>query len=624
MATFYLDFENGNDTNNGSSWALAWKTITSGATAARIAPGDTIKIAKTADPVSLGQNATFTDGSQTVTLTSAVTKKIDDATASDWTVSTNITQGTNTNRKVGSAALILTPGAAFTTGKVAYKAISGGGTQDFSSYQKISFWYRPTTSTVIADATYKICLCSDATGDTIVNEINIPATLASSAGWRSVTLDYGGALSSSVQSVAIYANSDPGTTPFSINNIFATNDLTLDTLIGPSGDVNYCIQSIDDTTIKIDSNNNSAIGRGYSGSAGTETIYYQQPWFPTDGTGIWETIQDTGSETGGRIIYSGGWNTSSGLQDGYTVVAGTTVGLRTAISVNNKKLITFENFKLARMSVCFQTAGAYFTVNNCIFAGNASPLNLSGPSQLVVTNSKILNSSSFNYFYPGQFINCEFRNASQYGYACYANQFFTNCTFANNTTAGIGITAAGLGDFRSNVIVLKDCIINDTTEVYYFASNFQGAWVTAENLDQTPGNHYMWSYYVVANWQTAVYQGSDPGAWKINISNQNVSSIAPAKFPLGEVACKANETVTYSIWVKKDHATNIQAKLVIEDETLTLPGITEQTDTKADDTNWEQLTVSFTPTQKGVVRPYLYCWYNGGTSNVYVGSRTIT
>lgn len=43
----------------GSSWADAWKTITAGATAARIAAGDVVRIAKSPAPVSLGQNATF-------------------------------------------------------------------------------------------------------------------------------------------------------------------------------------------------------------------------------------------------------------------------------------------------------------------------------------------------------------------------------------------------------------------------------------------------------------------------------------------------------------------------------------------------------------------------------------
>jgi hypothetical protein len=55
-STFYLDYENGNDANAGDSFAAGhpWKTITSGATAARIGPGDIIKIAKSPAPVGQG------------------------------------------------------------------------------------------------------------------------------------------------------------------------------------------------------------------------------------------------------------------------------------------------------------------------------------------------------------------------------------------------------------------------------------------------------------------------------------------------------------------------------------------------------------------------------------------
>ena len=61
MATYYIDFENGNDTNAGTSFATRWRTITSGATAARIAAGDEIRIMASPDPTSIG-NATWTGG----------------------------------------------------------------------------------------------------------------------------------------------------------------------------------------------------------------------------------------------------------------------------------------------------------------------------------------------------------------------------------------------------------------------------------------------------------------------------------------------------------------------------------------------------------------------------------
>ena len=135
---------------------------------------------------------------------------------------------------------------------------------------------------------------SDANGDTIVNEINLPSSNSTFA-IQCMVLDYGGALGASIQSVSIHCNTDPGAFPvgFSINNVFASNgDLSLKTLIGKTGDVNYNIQSIDGTTIKIDSNNTAATGRGYSGATSTETLYYRVP-FDVTITGSWQAVNES-------------------------------------------------------------------------------------------------------------------------------------------------------------------------------------------------------------------------------------------------------------------------------------------------------------------------------------------
>ena len=65
MPTYYIDFEGGNDANAGTSFATRWKTITSGATAARIAPGDEIRVMASPDPTSIG-SATWTGGGRPV------------------------------------------------------------------------------------------------------------------------------------------------------------------------------------------------------------------------------------------------------------------------------------------------------------------------------------------------------------------------------------------------------------------------------------------------------------------------------------------------------------------------------------------------------------------------------
>jgi len=67
MPTYYLDQDGGNDANNGTTFALRWKTITNGATAGRLAVGDTIRIMASPDPTSIG-NATWTGGGRPASL----------------------------------------------------------------------------------------------------------------------------------------------------------------------------------------------------------------------------------------------------------------------------------------------------------------------------------------------------------------------------------------------------------------------------------------------------------------------------------------------------------------------------------------------------------------------------
>ncbi len=56
-----VDFDSGGHMDIAADFTYcAWKTITTGATAARIAPGDVIRIAKSPDPTSLGQSALWT------------------------------------------------------------------------------------------------------------------------------------------------------------------------------------------------------------------------------------------------------------------------------------------------------------------------------------------------------------------------------------------------------------------------------------------------------------------------------------------------------------------------------------------------------------------------------------
>jgi len=140
--------------------------------------------------------------------------------------------------------------------------------------------------------------------------------------------------------------------------------------------------------------------------------------------------------------------------------------------------------------------------------------------------------------------------------------------------------------------------------------------------DGTEGNNWVTFYGATANWQTATKHSTEPGAWKVAITSASVNSGYKNLFKVAEVAFEADKEVTVTAWVKKDHATSVACKLIAYANSSV--GITEQSDTKASDTDWEQLTIAFTPTEAGVTEIHLESWYVAGNSNTYIGTITVT
>ncbi len=361
MGTFYLDYLNGNDGNDGSDWAHAWKTITGGPTAARVAPNDTIRIAKSPDPTSLGITAAWTDKSYVVTLTSALTQNIDDCDAA-WSVSANVSYYGSSDRQQGTQSNQITIASAFTTGKVAYHAT---GLLDLSGYKQVSFWIK-NNSAALSAGVMKLALCSDTIGDTIVNDIPIPA-IASTYEWVPITVNYGAALGAAIQSVALYAISDPGAVVFYLDNIFACKDATsadslcLNSLISKNSlaqggtEAWYSILNILGTRIALADDVQSNYGesaysmKGYSGTTETVTTYKRETIktaLATSYSTSVQEVQDSGSD-GNKLTFSGGWDTVGGTRNGETFFDGQT-SYGYGLVLNGKSYVEFLGVNFLR------------------------------------------------------------------------------------------------------------------------------------------------------------------------------------------------------------------------------------------------------------------------------------
>lgn len=421
MAIFHLDFEGGNDANDGTTFANRWKTLTLGATAARIAAGDTIRIMASPDPVDTGLTATVIGGTvagvQTYTAASnaspiAITKTAHGLTTGDvigvygdttntnanglwrvtvsdadhfslnsstgngagtsgsflpmnsalvvlsaaqtlniavtpttgapvvpnWTPSTNITSTvvTGSSAKTGIANIKLDVGASFTTGKAAYYALPS--TLDLSSYQQVSFMCYTSASTT--GSWLRICLCSDAAGATPVHQITVPTAKIGSVASFPVTWDNGSALSSTINSIAVYIDTDFGAVSVYVSNFVGckapgtASTITHSMLVGRSAAEGFLpIDFINGTDVILKSGGDGGLNarypNAYQGSSGTFELYKVQPiklphtaTTSTDYANCSLNPMLSGS-AGSPITYSFGWNrTDMSTQTGDTYIDG--------------------------------------------------------------------------------------------------------------------------------------------------------------------------------------------------------------------------------------------------------------------------------------------------------------
>lgn len=711
MAIFYLDYVNGNDANNGTSWALAWKTGTTGATAIRLTAGDIIRIAKSPDTTSLGMTATWNNNSRIVSLNSALTANID-LCETAWTASANVTCTTSATRKEGALSVSHAIATAFTTGKVAFKAL--GSTIDFSGYEQVSFWIQ--TSLAIAAGVLTLDLCSDTIGATSVNSIAIPAIPAINS-WQIVTVDTGAALGSAIQSISLNAISDPGIVTLLMDNILAckassaNNSLTLSSLISKNSlsqggsEGFYGIKSINGTSVNLDSaiSSLSGAGQGYGGITATVTTYKREPirvLAASSGAVNLHSFNKNGT-AGNYVEYQGGYNTSNDIQDGESYFDGQN-GLSTCFSISSINFVKLNYVSACRFTTGINvvsstnvildnignlnnntangltvtsTASSIITLNNLLNANNNgnNGCNLGGANITVgtigTTNGNVLNGCNINgnNIAIGTINNASY-NLSTAGVNCSSgfNIFInsignmnvnTNTGLAlnstwnivinsiananNNTITGIGLNNAvntrinslsTSGNATAGVTIstgmnyLKNAVLSDSTPISVASTAgqmFANGRIYSENHNLT-GQAKMFTDGGTIESRTSTLTNGFGKEWLFTtLTNTNRQIFYPLSLVIGRILVNANALVTVSAWFKKGHATDIGAKLVCKGGQLA--GVaTDVTATKADNLSEELLTITFTPTEAGVIEIEAWAYYINAHSTVIVDALSVS
>jgi hypothetical protein len=810
MATYYLDYENGNDANDGLSFANRWKTMTTGATAARIAPGDTIRIMGSPDPTSLGIGATWTGeksrtsftitgatnatpivctlashgyttgdtviisnaagntatngvwevnvltsstfelvgstgngtwisggrivkiNNRVVRLNSALTQNIASTglRSTGWSPNANVSTAQNTSTtKEHYFSDQITISASFTTGVAAYYPLPT--TLNLSAYQQVSFWIYQSSGTLGAAGACSLVLCSDTAGAVAVNTIDIPL-LGTTFAWHPITVNTGGALGSSIQSIALKVNTDNGTQTFQLSNIIAckaassADSLTLASLIGKgtTGETWYGIQSINGTRVILD--NSSSNSASSSGNLG---------YFPMTGIGITENVTTykretiktvyassatnvqtfTDSGTAGNLIrYEGGWDrtnmstqnletwfdgsngngngiynsgqsyvslnrvaavryannfyftgTISGMEIPYIPAANnsnsfgivfssvaplvgiqTSVGITTIGSINNgnsiisygniNKRTYIDNVKAYNNSSSMAVSSSICEniINNLEIFNCSIPLTVSTSANFKINYANIrYNASNITFSNGARKNTIGILTAVDNG--AYAIVFFNSSdnyinggSTSSHTTAGVQYLSVA-----SYFNYLKNFTINEATEFTQSSLNGSNVRLYSHNHDNTSGNHVIFTDDGKISSETTIRNTASGLAWKLQPTSTSRDQYYPLDFSLAKIAVNANSLVSVSCWMRRDN-TGLTMQLVVPGSstigappnTSPLAGIPNagviSSMTAAADT-WEQVSLSFTPTEQGVVEIFAYA-YGGSTYTGYVDDLTIT
>lgn len=652
MATYFVDPLNGNNSNDGLSFANRKLSMTAIAGSA----GDSVRWIQSPDPTLVG-NATFANNSALIIMAGASTTANISTCDAVWTAATNVSCtviATAGNYKEGSGAANIFIAAAFTTGRIAFQAL--GATTDFSAYQQISCWYK--TSTIQGSSIFYLALCSDTAGQSVINTASFGFT-STASNYHPVLMNTGGTLGTAINSVALYANADPASLTVQLDNVLAckvasSNDsLSLASLVGKNtaGEQWYPIQSINGTTLilggPVTLTSGSANLRGYAGTSEVTSLFKREAFFTPDLTGSSQSSYGTIAFSGTSaqpVIVSGGWNST----DMTTQASGGMTWLRQGsqsnigIGVSGRAFITISDFGFAHYY-----NGVYLSNSN-----NCTLINIWNAGMAVagvncdnltanITGSTLVGTLVGNYHIVPSYQSM-FKNALFHGSAvdsvlfagdnnvidgatimnCAANNLnfylssgnvVKNAVISNAGTAGMNSTAGGKN-------YLYNCLVNETTEFLASANN-TGLGVYSHKHDQTSNNHVIFFDGGQIASDTSNRRTASGICWALSPTSGIRGSNYPLLVTVGKKAVYANRLVTATIWAKITSTTIVGGLLCPGGQINGVLNDVRTTTVGAGGT-YEQLTIQFTPTENGVVELFAFA-YGGTTDTVYFDDEAI-
>jgi transcriptional regulator of nitric oxide reductase len=166
---------------------------------------------------------------------------------------------------------------------------------------------------------------------------------------------------------------------------------------------------------------------------------------------------------------------------------------------------------------------------------------------------------------------------------------------------------------------MVNCLIADALEVDIGSTSTST--VFSQNHDQTANNHKIFMAGALISSATDQRHTASGISWKIQPTLTTRSSAWPIVLSLAKVACSDNNLVTIKAWMRRDNA-GLTMRLVCKGGQIA--GVASDVTASVTTTNaWEELTITFTPTETGVVEITAEAW-GGSTFSGWVDDMTIS
>lgn len=201
---------------------------------------------------------------------------------------------------------------------------------------------------------------------------------------------------------------------------------------------------------------------------------------------------------------------------------------------------------------------------------------------------------------------------SPYAFQIRANA--VNNTFIDVTTSSI--TAANTANHGTNNIFINPNFQNISFSGAAF-SYYGGLSTWLNNVGGDTNSHIGYMPIGVVLTDTNIKRDGSLYSWKMSPTTTTYADASnPLILSIGKVICKANENITVSVWVKRTNV-GITSKLMCKGRQIAGMATDISDTAEQADGEWEQLSITLTPTANGIVDIEMQA-YGGTTYSVYV------